>query len=224
MPAALNDDALTDVDAVRRWLGDPDDWGDDDEAAVADAINGVSRSLLLWMGRQFVDEIAVTKRFTYDGGGYIDLTNTELKVEQTALAITAYSDFPTSEHVTLAAATATTEADYRFEPRNGTLEGTYLWIVLPRLAPKTLSGTTYEPLGSDKLVEISITGDWGAGQVPPDVKLACTEECAFLYRNPEGAEDRSVGPYSMSDSDDNTFGLSRRARERTRGHRRVNLA
>lgn len=220
----LSDQALADVASVRRWIGD----AEVDEDLVEDGVNGVSQSILRWTGRQFAPEVGVTKRFVYDGEGILDLTSTELRIADpvvTPLVVTAYSDLPASEQLVLVDAAVDSEGDYRLEPRQGTSEGTYLWLVLPRLQPRSSSTTGYQPSGDDKLVEISVEGDWGADQVPPDVKLACIEEVARLLRNPEGVQDRAVGPFVTREAEDaSSFGLSRRCRERLRPFKRTNVA
>lgn len=216
----LNDDALTDIGSVRSWLGE----SDADQEAIELAINGISRSIKWWTGRQLAPpELAVVKRFAYDGEGILDLTTTELKGAPTS--ITLWADLPTAEQVVLVAGSASVEGEYRLEPRNGTEEGTYLSLVLPRVNPKTIaSGRGYEPSGDDKLIEVAILGDWGADQIPGDVRLACTEEAAARFRNPEGVDDRSVGPYATRDTDDGTFGLSKFCRERLRAYKRTNIS
>jgi hypothetical protein len=213
-------DALTDVESLRAWLGEEDA----PEAALIDAINGVSRQIRQYLGRQLVPlEEDVTKRFVYDGGGILDLLETELR--SAAPTITLYSDMPTSEQVVLSAADASSEAEYRLEPRGGTPEGTYLWVVLPRLQPKTVTTSSYAVDREDKLIEVSITGDWGAGVVPGDVKLAANIAAADAFRNPEGVEQRQLGQGMLSaDQDDEyAFGLSKRVRGILRPYRRISL-
>lgn len=209
--------ALTSTTALRAWLGDPDAGQVELEAAI----NGVSKSIRHFTGRQFKPaETAVTKRFTYDGSGILDLAKTELADEPTA--ITLFTDLPTTEHLALSPATATSEADWRLEPRGGTDEGTYLWLALPTLEPRSSSETGYAPDGDVKLIEVTVEGDWGTATVPGDVELACMVGCADLYRSPEGADERRLGPLALDhdDDDDFAFGLSNRVREMLRPYRR----
>jgi hypothetical protein len=221
----LADDALTDVASLRAWLGEEDA----EEEACEDAINGVSRNIRNYLDRQLVPfEEDAEKRFLYDGSGFLELLGTELRFGAGVSdpVITLYVDMPVSEQVVLSAGDASSEADYRLEPRGGTLEDTYLSIILPRLDPKTLTSSSYALEGEDKQIEVKIVGDWGAGVVPGSVKLAANVAASEAYRNPEAGEDRQLGPLSIDsdDTDDFAFGLSKRVRAMLKADRRVALA
>ena len=202
---------------MRAWLGD----AGADQAECEIALNGVSRSIRWFTGRQFKPkQDAATKKFAYDGNGVLELTDTELRV---LTSITLYTDLPASEQLVLAAATGTSEADFRLEPRGGTEEGTFLYLALPYLDPKSLSETGFAPDGDIKLIEATVVGDWGTDVVPGDVELACLTAAADIYRSPEGADERRLGPLSLDHADDEdwAFGLSTRVREMLRPYRRT---
>lgn len=198
MPVAVSTDALTTLEACRVHLKRPQTWNQDEQDRVQRLINAYSRQIRLYTGRQFVPaESAVTKKFRYEGSGMISLSPFELNGAPTT--ITLGTDLPTSSWQVLPAQDANTESQYRLEPRQGTLEGTYLWLSLPEIG-------MYSPLAPETLVsrrarghEISILGNWGMGQLPADVELACMIAVSNGYLNPSAMQSVSVGGMSLSE-------------------------
>jgi hypothetical protein len=216
--APIATDALTTIQAARSYVGDPNA----DQNLITVLINSASRSIRQYTSRQFLPaETAVAKKFRYDGAGILDLPFTELR---TVTSIVAYTDLPSADQVTLTPASGTTEADWRLEPRQGTSEGTYLWLILPTTLPWKQDSTSAYPPRWDKGIELTITGNWGAATVPGDVEEACLMAVANRYRNPEGVTSRTLGALSISDIPDApnfSSSLPRAARYILNPYRRV---
>jgi len=160
---------------IKRKLND-----DSSDPLIEDLINAASTAIHGYCHRQFKPQDAATnvaKKFVYDGSG--ELWFAELDTELAELtSIVLYTDQPSSSQKTLAAATATAEAEYRLEPRNKTAESTYLSLILPRLSRPRLED-----------YEVTVTGKWGAGSVPADVNLACRMAVATWYNRNAAAID-----------------------------------
>lgn len=189
-------DALTTIENVKLLLSSSkQDPNMDDKLQLL--INSYSRAIRLYTSRQFLPvETAISKKFRYEGNGYLNLPNTEVTA---VTSMTLYTDLPQTSWVVLAGQNATTEAQFRLEPRNGTLEGTYLWLTLPEIG-------MFSPLVPEPIVtrrarasEITVLGNWGAGVVPGDVEHACMMSVANAYRNPEGFAARSLAGFSFSE-------------------------
>jgi hypothetical protein len=193
-PAA---NALTTVEHAKAWLSQSSVNNVLNNDRLQLLINSYSSAIRSYTRRQFFPETAVTRKFRYEGSGYISLAPYELRAVTT---LTLYTDFPQSSWVVLNAQSATVESDYRLEPRNKTLEGTYLWLVLPELGQ--FSPLVPEPIVSrrPKASEVTLAGDWGCAAVPADVELACLIAVANGYRNPEGFATRSLGGLSFSEN------------------------
>jgi hypothetical protein len=197
---ALNSDALSDIERVKDCV-----------PAAANAkqtrlellVNSYSRTIRHYTGRQFKPaETALTKSFRYDGLGLLILSKTELR---TVSAIVLFSDLPAADQVTLQPASGSSEADYRLEPRQGTLEGTYLQIALKRLCGwdfKTDSATGNAPSRSTVFAQVAITGDWGAAVVPGDVEHALMIAIDNALKNPSAMASQSLGGLSFSEAID----------------------
>lgn len=184
---ALNDDALTTLDAARKYLGVDGETTAAEDDRIERIINGVSRSIRRRTGRQFVPKTPALDTdpeaafdFNYDGTGYLSLA--------------PRADLRSLSSITLdGSALAATQ--YLLEPAAKTLENTYTWLdELPKRAGV-----------------IRITGRWGAGAVPGDVELACLIEVDRRWENPAGDEQRAAGGFSSTDSDgslsDEAWGL-----------------
>lgn len=201
---AQNYDLTTLAKARLNVLGDNSDTSQDE--LLGDLVSAFSLAVINYIRRQFQPtETAVTKRFSYNGNGILDLTVIDdMPFELTAVtAIVLYTDLPTVYQVTLSAGDSSSEADYRLRPLNKTREGTYTWLVLPRptsMPPSSPSLASTAHLASDlKQFEVSITGNWGAGAVPTIVERVVLREIANAYRNPEGFQQRTLGEYSISE-------------------------
>lgn len=182
---------LTTVANVRTYLRRSGVSDATEDSLLQLLITSCSRAIRRYTGRQLKPaEAGVAKKFRYDGSGFLTLAPYELSA---VTSIVLYSDLPTSSQRTLAAQSATVEAEYRLEPRNATLEGTYLWLVLPEVGQFGELVVELLPTRRRRAHEVTVTGNWGANIVPPDVELACLIAVSDGYRNPEGFAQRGLG-------------------------------
>src|SRR5437879_1514251 len=104
----------------------------DESDRIQILINSYSSQIRRYAGRQFKPvEAGVAKKYRYEGSGLLSLSPWELNGEPTA--ITLYTDYPETGWVVLDEQAAAVESQYRLEPRQRTLEGTYLWLSLPEI-------------------------------------------------------------------------------------------
>lgn len=206
---ALNADALATVAEARTWLRDPAA----DQTAIEILINGYSRAARIYCRRQFAPtETAAAHSYRYEGGGFLDLSPFEAR---TVTAVVVGTDLADADEVTLDAQTSTQEAEYRLEPRQGTIDGTFLRLSLPAYRPRP-----------PHHYQVTVTGDWGMEAVPADVKLACLISVAGGFRNPEQFGSRQLGELSLSEVDafnEPGFSLPSAARNLLRPYRRPRL-
>jgi hypothetical protein len=196
----LVDYALTSLDAARVHLGRDADWTQDEQDKVSRMINSYSSTIRKYCDRQFAPaEDATAKRFRYEGSGYISLAPWELRSLAGPGSITLYTDLPQSGWYVVPDQDAVTESYYRLEPRQQTLEATYLWLVLPEIG-------MYSPLTPEPLVtrrarghEVTIVGNWGIGSVPPDVEMACLVSIKNDIDNPGGHASRTIAGLSFTE-------------------------
>ncbi len=173
---------------------------------IASLINAKSAAILAYTRRQFKPtENAATKKFLYDGSGRVLLAPYELRTLTTARL---YTDRAESAWRTLQPQTASAEAEYTLEPRQRTVVGTYLSLILPRLGRGDY--------------EVSIIGDWGAGIVPADVKQICEAEVKAEWDRSTSRdvgidiEDRRFNPSPFDLSYNSRAALDRHAVKRPR--------
>jgi hypothetical protein len=217
-----NGDDLTTVAKAASYIGDTNA----NTTRLQLLISAYSRAIRRYTDRQFMPvETAVAKKFRYDGAGILNLPSTEL---QSVTSIVLYTDLPTAQQVTLAAADTVSEADYRLEPRNKTLESTYLWLTLPRRTWFPIYSSNTPSPSDKKLAEVTITGTWGAGSTPGDVELACLIAVDNAYRSPGGFSTETMGGFTLSEVVDPSSGPGRSlpidARALLGPYRRVALA
>jgi hypothetical protein len=123
---------------------------------------------------------------------------------RTATTIKAFVDYPTANQVTLAAGTTTTLGEYRLpvDPLTNTIR----WVDFgdyPYRYPYGLPYTDIVPFGMQQTrYQFSITGDWGIGTVPEDVKLAVLIAVKDSVVNPEGGLSRTFGELSINEPSD----------------------
>ncbi len=164
---ALSAAALTTLEKAELFIARTGTQGSavqeaDDDTFLELLIESFSAAIPRYIARELKPQVTATRRFRYDGTGYLSLAPYDLR---SASAITFGSDLVTSSQVLLAAQTASAESDYRLEPRQLSSLGTYTRLVL---------STTFSRWGYGKRGEVSITGDWGAVQpLPPDIEYAC---------------------------------------------------
>ncbi len=195
---ALAADALTTLDAARRWVGEPDAEAE----SLEPLINSFSRAVQRYAGRQFKPrETAVAKKFRYDGSGVLRLDAANRPTELVSVtSIVLFSDLPASYQKTLSAGDASYEADYRLEPRGATSEGTYTWLVLPKVTSFPALTSSESPIDpSTREAQVTITGTWGADSVPADIEIAVLREISNVFRNRGGYDSQSLGDLTISE-------------------------
>lgn len=187
-PAAtpLADNALVTLKQAEVWLNRHkiQTAGEtEDDIVLSTLINGASSAVENELDRKLRPlETAVARRFRYDGSGFLDFAPYELR-NLTSLVV--YTDLPTASQWTLLAQTATVESEYRLEPRQRSLLGTYDHAVIPRL------NRAYVPNGEH---EATVTGDWGVTTVPGDIQWVVLEIVRLSYPQPLPAPDELGGP------------------------------
>jgi hypothetical protein len=195
------------ADAREYVLGDVTD-GSQDRKLVRHIL-AFSQAVITYTGREWLPvTTAATRRFRYLGYGLLSLAPYDLRA---VTAIVAYSDWPTSYQVTLAAGTTTVAGDYRLRPFGADPRtGTYRWIELNTtpysVAPPYL-GMALWPYDrhENRGFEIAVTGDWGIGSVPPDVKEAVLIAIDNAVSNPEGAATRTFGDQTVAEIVETSF-------------------
>lgn len=190
------------ADARQYVLGDITDNTQDRK--LARHINAFSAAVVEYTKREWLPiTLTATRRFMYPGYGLLWLGPYDLR---TATAIVAYTDYPTTYQLTLAAGTTTTLGEYRLRPFGADrLTGTYRWVEIGSLPPQ--SGLPLWPLGnplrpydrSYTAFEVSITGDWGIGTVPETVKEAVLIAIDNVVKNPEGGAVRTFGDLTITE-------------------------
>lgn len=196
MPLASN--ALTSLANAQAWLRRSHATGQaatDDTALLTLAINGVSEAARRYCAREFVDPSGtnadVTRTFEYDGSGYLDLAPYDLRsITSVALAGLA-----------LTATTGAGDGDYVTLPRNGTAEGTILYLTIRGYYKLGSASWIYSPVLATR--DVVIVGKWGMTAVPADVELACLIAVSDLYRNPEQVSSRGSGDFTISELAEN---------------------
>lgn len=182
----LNPDALVTHADTESWLARRDiqlaGEGEDDKI-LAVLINGASTAVQSEIDRKLKPlETAVAKKFHYEGNGYLSTAPWELRTLTSQPVV--YSDLPTSSWWTLSAQTADLESDYRLEPRQRNLLGTYDYLSLPKLTARTFTRAVDN--------EVTLTGDWGVTTVPGDIQWLILEIIRLSYPtvlNVEAVED-----------------------------------
>lgn len=181
-PTGLSTNALTTVSALSSFLDEPIAAGDPRRLAER-LINGYSSAIQRYTEREFMPKTPtadsdppVTRRFSYNGSGYLLLAPWDLRSLGGAGyggtgAITLNTELPTASQWILSAGDTSTASEYRLDPPNSTVEGTYGLIRLPTFAEPGTVGR-----------EVSVSGYWGVGYVPVDVELACLMACELEWR------------------------------------------
>jgi hypothetical protein len=177
---------------------------EDDKRFLAFLINSFSDAVHAYTARQFKPtETAATKLYTYDGTGLLSLA----PYEATAVtAIVLYTDRPVGEQWTLVAAN-----DYRLEPMQKTPESTYLSIKVPRVRSGGLTVDSDVVRADLQGVQVSVTGNWGAGVVPSDVEYVVAGEAANAYMRASQRAPRGVAAEDFFGPDVGPLALSRRS-------------
>src|SRR5262245_50710509 len=177
--------ALTTILAAREYvLRDATD--DSQDGKLKTLIDSYSVSIYRYTGRQWHPEgTSSTKRFSYDGSGFLSLEPYELRTVGT---VTMWADQPTADQQILDPGSSTERAEFYLGPAGGTTEGTYTFIDIP---------TVYCP--PRRGVTVSVSGTWGISSIPADVELACLVAVKAAYVNPEGFSARSLGELTFTE-------------------------
>lgn len=193
----LQTDALCSVEEARLWI-----YRETTEVAADDLlpilINGVSDAVCGYTGRQFIPaEDAADKVFRYDGSGYLSLSPYEARA---VTAVVLYSDLAAASWLTLTNQSASQEAEWRAEPRHRSRAGTFLWLTLPEVGE--FAAVNADDLGIRRARghQVTVTGDWGIGSVPGDVRLATLITVSHWYRNPEAFQSRNFAGEGIVDA------------------------
>jgi hypothetical protein len=184
-------DALTTVENARLLLSRSSSTSPPERDRLQLLINAYSRQIRLYTGRQFVPgEDGAAKKFRYEGSGNLSLSPWELR---SVTSVTLYTDLPQTGWHPLLEQAVDVESEFRLEPRQQTIDGTYLWMVLPLIG-------MYSPLVPEPLItrrdrghQVTVVGDWGVGSVPGDVELACMIAVANAHRNPAAFQSMATG-------------------------------
>lgn len=143
---------------------------------------------------------AAARTFNYPGYGMLPLSPYDLR---TVTSVVAYTNLPTSSQVTLVPGSSSVVGEYLLRPVGGAIPAaTYRWV-------EFTTGPTYRfvdsydgyPFSSiyPKSCSITITGDWGIGVVPEDVKLATLIAIKDSVENPTQLASRTVGPVVINE-------------------------
>lgn len=189
-------DALVTLDEARNFvLNNPADSGSDRQ--LIKDIKAISQVVKMYTNRQWLPlETAVTHKFNYPGYGMLRLSPYDLR---TVTNITVYSNLPTAYQTVLVAGGPSTLGDYELLPIGGTAPaGTYRWLIFTPGPFGTMDWYWYDGWQEERACEVSITGNWGIGVVPEDVKLAVLIAIKDSVENPTGSASRQMGPLSVS--------------------------
>jgi hypothetical protein len=142
--------------------------------------------------------IAAARTFRYPGYGMLRLAPYDLRA---ATLVKAYTNLPTAQQITLVPADATTVGDYQLRPIGGAIPAaTFRWLELTSATLfssqgfRSVYGYPYVPTAYPGACSITITGDWGIGVIPEDVKLAVLIAIKDSVENPSQLASRTVGP------------------------------
>jgi hypothetical protein len=191
---------LSSIEAVREYvLRDQDDSTQDGQ--LVRLLKAYSRAAQNYSRREWLPlTTGEARKLSYNGLGYLPLDPWDLRA---ATSIVMYTDLPTSQQRTLVAGSPTVEGEYRLLPPGLSPEGTYRSITLPALT-QTASGYSnfidgefvYRPGAS---YEVTVTGNWGIGEVPDDVELAVLIAIKNAYENPSSFAAGNVGGMSFAE-------------------------
>jgi hypothetical protein len=163
-------------------------------------INYISEAVYGYTRREWLPITAsATRSFVYSGYGMVNLAPYDLRA---ATQVRAWMDYPTAYQFTLAAGDATTLGDYRLRPVGGLEPATtYQWIEFG-VHPYTQQPLWAYDIGFHDFkgrYEVQVTGSWGIGVVPDDVKLAVLIALENSYTLPGGEATRTLGPLAISE-------------------------
>ena len=173
----LEDYALTSIEEMELILDRVGTQGsrgqeEDDKRWIATLINTFSRLVANYTEREFLpvtddDEDDVARVFVYDGDELLSLAPYEAREVS---SVVLYSDQPQAFQIALTQGYTVTGYSWWGDPRQLSAEGTLLALELPRRRRGHRHGA-----------QVTVTGKWGAGSVPADVKHVCEAEVADAW-------------------------------------------
>lgn len=172
----LNDNALVTINQARLHVLRNDSIATQDDKLTM-YINLASDIIQDWCDREFTPTDAITRKFDYDGDGWLPLSPYEIR---TVTLLTFYGDTATPQTFTA--------TDYRLEPRNANRWGTYTGVNLLWPSIRGQFGT-----------EVEITANWGMAAVPGAAQIACLVYVEDLFRNPGGFSTMTAGAYTVTE-------------------------
>jgi hypothetical protein len=195
--------ALVTLDEAREFVqGNPAD--DRVDSKLIKRIKEFSVATATYTKREWLPiTTAATRTFRYPGYGMIRLAPYDLR---SATLVKAYTNLPTAQQITLVPGDATTVGDYQLRPIGGAIPAnTYRWIELTSATLqifRPVYGYPYLATAYPGACSISVTGDWGIGAIPEDVKLAVLIAIKDSIENPTQLASRTVGPVTVSEEPD----------------------
>lgn len=189
------------LDRVGSQGSRPDE--EDDKRWIASLINAFSTTIQNYTQRQFKPtETGAAKVFTHDGLGSLSLAPYEAS---TITSVVVHTDRPVGEQVTLVPGYSTSDHYYP-EPRHKTAQNTYLRLRLPAFSyDRSRWADRYG------LIQVTVTGNWGAATVPQDIEYVCRAEAANAYMRASSRAPRGVAAEDFLGPDVGPFSLSRRS-------------
>ncbi len=159
---------------------------------LARRVNAMSEAVYAYTNREWLPVSTATSHSFYCNGR-MRLVNFGEYDLVTATTITAFTDHPTGQQTVLVAPSTSVEGDYRLGPVGGMKPaGTFKWLELSdwwtAVWPVTFQG-----------FQVTVTGTWGIGTVPEDVKEAVLIAVENSFENPERGATRAVGPLTYSE-------------------------
>jgi len=186
-PLELSDQALVTLDDARGFLSLADTDTNEDEALVQ-LIEAASLAIMSWTTRQFAPATNETRTFDYDGSGFLNLADNDLR------EVTSVTIGTTHPHVL-------EPREYALRPKPAK-HGVHTFIEFrhrghhphprPHLYGLDFVGDPVDDLGT----EVTITGSWGFAAVPRDVRMATMMQVAAWQRGGRMAFTRAYNPES----------------------------
>lgn len=187
IPGAPGNAQLIDLPYAKRHIRNVKEG---DEDLIVDYIDGYSAAVAKYTNREFIPKVpasdadpVVARTFKYDGSGFMSFERQEAR-EITAVRVDALGGVGYEDVDVLI---------WEAGPVEKTDEGTYFWLTFTNRWRRQRAG-----------FKLEVTGRWGIGFVPGDVKLATVIAVAHLYRNPENLATRNVGEWDIAEETGDT--------------------
>jgi hypothetical protein len=176
----LGDNALVTLSELREFVkGTVLDSSADDKLEFR--ANEYTAAIMTYTNREWMPlTTGQARTFWYDGRGYLSLAPYDAR---TITSIVMYTNFPTASQVTLVNGSSTVQAEWygHVNPRLNT----YQWLELPI---------------TNVRCQVTVTGNWGIGTIPEDVKLALKIAVRNAVENPTGYQTSSYGEFNFAEA------------------------